>query len=305
MSFSKEYESFELDNELTIIEGEGGLPFINVENDFASGLISIYGAQLLSYKLKTTTASEESDLLFLSGKAYYEEGKSIKGGIPICWPWFGQDPEKRGRPAHGFARNMIWSLLETSSNKGAGTQIVLALSDSEATKKLWPHAFKLILTIDIGKTLKLSLTTGNTGEQAFSITQALHTYFAVSDINKTRIAGLEQAQYIDTIQAGWPLLIQQGEIIFQQEVDRIYTQSSALTLFDDGNNNSKNRQVNIQSKGSKTTVVWNPWAEISANSADLSDEAYQQFVCIETANAAEDVIEIVPNESFTIEVEYS
>ncbi|MEE9326979.1 MAG: D-hexose-6-phosphate mutarotase [Cocleimonas sp.] len=300
MSPTQKHDGFELGDELTFVEGKGGLPFIKVDNDYAQALISIYGGQVLSFKSKPA----DNDLLFLSEKATYESGKAIKGGIPICWPWFGQDPEKKGRPAHGFARNSMWQLVKTTSNKAAlnktgTTQIVLALKDSEATKKLWPHSFKLSLTITIGKTLKLTLKTTNRSKQAFSITQALHTYFAVKDITKTRLAGLENAQYIDTTKEGYPLLTQQGEITFKQEVDRIYTQGSDVSLLDDDK-----QCVRIKPKASKTTVVWNPWSEISKNSGDLDDNAYQQFVCIETANAWDDIIEVLPNESFELGVEY-
>jgi glucose-6-phosphate 1-epimerase len=275
-----------------------------VNYDHAQALISLYGGQVLSYKPKSLVV-EDNDLLFLSEKAYYEKGKAIKGGIPICWPWFGQDTEGKGRAAHGFARNAMWEVTKTTSsrndlNKADGTQIVLALCDTEATKKLWPHSFKLSLTICIGKTLKLSLKTRNTGEQAFSITQALHTYFAVKDIAKVRLAGLENAQYLDATQESWPVLSQQGEIKFTQEVDRIYTQGSNTSLLDVDDN----QHIRIKPRGSKTTVVWNPWREISKSSHDLNDKAYQQFVCVETANASEDIIEVLPNESFELGVEY-
>ena len=302
MTLAKQYIAFIINNELQVIEGKGGLPVIKIDNEYATALISIYGAQVLSYKKKSSNSSkqsEDNELLFLSDKAYYDAGKAIKGGIPICWPWFGQDPEKKGRPAHGFARNVMWELVSTSSSN-TSTQIVLALSETEETKKLWPYLFKLSLTIDIGKTLKLSLKTRNTDTQAFTITQALHTYFAVGDIEKVRIAGLDKSDFIDAALESVPVLNQEGDVVFDQEVDRIYKQGSVLTLFD-----GSNRQVKIESKGSKTTVVWNPWAEISANSADLNDDAYKQFVCIETANAAEDVIEILPSECFILVAEYS
>ncbi|MEE9445867.1 MAG: D-hexose-6-phosphate mutarotase, partial [Cocleimonas sp.] len=242
MTLAKQYIAFIINNELQVIEGEGGLPVIKIDNEYATALISIYGAQVLSYKKKSSNSSkqsEDNELLFLSDKAYYDAGKAIKGGIPICWPWFGQDPEKKGRPAHGFARNVMWELVSTSSSN-TSTQIVLALSETEETKKLWPYLFKLSLTIDIGKTLKLSLKTRNTDTQAFTITQALHTYFAVGDIEKVRIAGLDKSDFIDAALESVPVLNQEGDVVFDQEVDRIYKQGSVLTLFD-----GSNRQVKI------------------------------------------------------------
>jgi len=317
MTLSTQYDSFTLSNELTVVAGEGGLPIIKVANKHAEALISIYGAQVLSFKQKPGNAGESHELLFLSEKAFFEEGKAIKGGIPICWPWFGQAPEatmdkssvknpkEKNRPAHGFARNVLWELVETASNNADGTQVVLALQDSKNSRKLWPHAFNLSLTINIGKTLKLSLKTTNTGAQAFSITQALHSYFSVSDIAKVRVVGLDKAQYLDATFAGkkqdWPIVVQSGDITFDKEVDRIYTQAPALSLIDDG----RSQSLKIRSSNSNTTVIWNPWVDLSANSVDLSDDAYKQFVCIETANAAEGVIEILPGESFALGAEYS
>ena len=148
----------------------------------------------------------------------------------------------------------------------------------------------------------MSLQTSNTGKQAFTITQALHTYFAIGDISQTRVVGLDKTRYIDK-SAGRTVNVQQdGDVTVDQEVDRIYTDApSRITLHDDKNK----RQIGIQSSGSKTTVVWNPWSEIAAKMGDLKDDDYRRFICIETANAASDIIKILPNESFKIEAEYT
>ena len=132
-----------------LIEGKGGFPTLKIDNEYATALISVYGAQVLSFKPKLENSGSDNarDLLFLSDEAYYEQGKAIKGGIPICWPWFGNDPENSGRPAHGFARNTLWSLEKTASTGKGETQITLSLSDSEETQKLWPYAFKLTLLV--------------------------------------------------------------------------------------------------------------------------------------------------------------
>ena len=287
-----------------LIEGKGGFPTIQIDNEYATAQISVYGAQVLTYKSKLENSGSDNarDILFLSDEAYYEQGKAIKGGIPICWPWFGNDPENAGRLAHGFARNTLWSLEKTASTGKGETQITLSLSDSEETQKHWPYAFKLTLLVSVGKTLCLSLQTSNTGKQAFTITQALHTYFAIGDINQTRIIGLDKTHYIDKA-AGRTVNIQQdGDVTVDQEVDRIYIDApSRITLHDDKNK----RQIGIQSSGSKTTVVWNPWSEIAAKMGDLKDDDYRRFICIETANAASDIIQIAPNESFNIEAEYT
>ncbi|WP_299875030.1 D-hexose-6-phosphate mutarotase [uncultured Cocleimonas sp.] len=284
-------------NTTVLAEGKNSFPMLQIDNNYATALISLYGAQVLSFKPK----SQMREMLFVSDNAYYEKGKAIKGGIPICWPWFGDDPENLGRTAHGFARNTLWHHESTTSTTSGETQVTLCLNDTETTQKLWPHAFKLTLLVTIGKTLSLSLQTTNTGNDAFTITQALHTYFAIGDIKQTHVAGLDKVHYIDkTVKSDTPIE-QMGDVIVDQEVDRIYTDApSEITLCDE-----KNQQIKIRSSGSKTTVVWNPWAEGAAKMGDLSDDGYQYFICVETANAASDTIQIAPQESFKIEVEYT
>jgi len=292
------YKSFTISNQLSIVEGEGGFPLIKIDNQHAIALISIYGAQVLSYRPK----SEQKDLLFVSDKAYFKEGKAIKGGIPICWPWFGQDQEKIGKQMHGFARKMLWKLEETSSLENGEIAIVLSLNETQETQKLWPHEFKLTLTIKVGELLKLSLKTVNTGDSAFIVTQALHTYFAIDDVHQTKIHGLDKVTYIDKVGGKSETKLQINDLPIEQEVDRIYTDVPAeLGLSDE----STNRKVSIKSKASKTAIVWNPWIAISKESGDLADDAYRQFVCIETANAVEDKVIIEPSESHTLEAVYS
>ncbi len=303
-SLETTYTSFAIKNNLTFAEGKGNLPFIEIENEYATALISIYGAQVLSYKPKQSEKEKSfhTDLLFVSEKAYFEQGKAIKGGIPICWPWFGRGPDSLGRQMHGFARNMLWQLEETSSKNSGETEVVLSLAPTAETHKLWPHDFKLMLTVTVGQTLKLSLQTMNIGSNAFSITQALHSYFSVQDVDQVQVNGLDNVEYIDTVGGTFKNKLQEGEITVNQELDRIYTNAPVQSTLID---KKLGREIKIDSKGSKTTVVWNPWVDLSNKSADLEDDAYKRFICIETANAAEDVIVIEPNDAFTLEAEYS
>ena len=301
MSLESSYQQFAIKDRLSFVEGKGGLPFIKVENEYASALISIYGAQVLSYKLKLKDGGN-NELLFVSESAYFEEGKAIKGGIPICWPWFGRDPENLGRQMHGFARNMLWQLEDTSSTSADDTKIVLSLTESKDSYKLWPHDFKVILTITIGKSLHLSLQTVNTGKEAITITQALHTYFSIADIQQVQLEGLDGVQYLDMVNGANKTEVQLDGVNVNQEVDRIYTDAPNYAILID---TKSQREVTIKTSGSKTTVVWNPWIDISKSSGDLNDDAYQRFICVETANAAEDAVVVEPNESFKIEAEYT
>ncbi len=141
---------FGLDGTLRFAAGRGGLTMIEVYNDVANALISPYAGQVLSYCPAGTT----DDLLFVSERAYFAPGKAIKGGIPICWPWFGADPEGRGRPAHGFVRAWPWSVLATSTLPSGATRITLGVTDDTDTRALWPYYFNLLVEVTVGASLE-------------------------------------------------------------------------------------------------------------------------------------------------------
>lgn len=267
--------------------GPGGLPFIHIHNAHAQARISLYGGQVLSFQPHAHT-----DLLFLSEQALYQNGKAIRGGVPVCWPWFGPDPQALGRPNHGFARTRLWSLLATGHTPTGAARITLGLTDAPDTRALWPHAFELTLDITVGTTLELGLTTRNTGTAPFDITQALHTYLAVSDSAQATVHGLDGCSYIDNATGAHGALRQQaGSVRFEAEVDRIYTGAPAeLALVD----SAGARTLHLSSAGSQTAVVWNPGATVAARLADLPSGGERHFVCVETANAANDVITVPP-----------
>lgn len=274
-------------DQLEFIAGNGGLPMIRVNNAKAAALISLHAGQVLSYQ----PAGEPEDVLFLSEKAYYQEGKAIKGGAPICWPWFGADPEGKGRPGHGFVRNRAWNVVATEAMGNGDVKVTLGLMDTPDTRAIWPQSFNLWQEIVIGDTLNLSLITRNTGKETFSITQAFHTYFKVGDIARTKVLGLEGCEYIDKAGGGNTQKHQTGNVTIDAEVDRIYLNVGNTLNIDDS---ALNRHIQITSQGSKTAVVWNPWEKIAKDMADLEDADYKHLLCVETTNAADDVREVAP-----------
>lgn len=271
--------------QLKFVEGGGGFPFIQIDNAKASAVISVYAGQVLSFQ----PANEPHNLLFLSEAAYYQAGKAIKGGVPICWPWFGPDPERLGRPAHGFVRNRLWNVIQTEVKAG-DTKVTLGLTDTPETRAIWPHSFALALEITVGDSLNLELVTRNTGNEAFSITQAFHTYFKVGYIGEVVVLGLENANYIDKVDNGAHKR-QKGAVTINAEVDRIYRDAPNELVIDD---TALDRRIRIASQGSKTAVVWNPWEKISAEMGDLKDDDYEYLLCVETANADSDVVKVGP-----------
>ncbi|NEQ45786.1 MAG: D-hexose-6-phosphate mutarotase [Leptolyngbya sp. SIOISBB] len=285
-----------LTGQVNFVEGKGGFPYIEVVNDQATALISVYGGQVLAFKPQPAT----HDLLFVSEAAYYQPGKAIKGGVPVCWPWFGPDPAGQGRPSHGFVRNRLWAVQGTQALSNGATQVTLGLSDTDETRAFWPYSFALAIEITVGKTLDLALVTQNLSDRPFDITQALHTYFTVGDISQTAVLGLGDTTYIDKVDSQ-QVKPQVGPIAITEEVDRIYQDVPSELMIDD---RALNRQIRITSTGNQTAVVWNPWVEISAKSGDLTDDAYQKFVCVETTNAADDIVTVPAQGEYRLAVTY-
>lgn len=289
-------KTYSIPGQLEFIKGQGGFPLARIDNGKARALISIYAGQVLSFQ----PVNQAHDLLFVSDTAHYCQGKAIKGGIPICWPWFGPDPEAGGRPAHGFVRNRLWTVRTTEALVDGDTRITLGLVDSAETRSIWPGAFDLSLQVTVGNALRVELLTCNTGNQLFTITQALHSYFNIGAIAQVQVLGLDNVDYLDKA-GGGSRNTQTGIIQFDKEVDRIYLETAPGLAIDDA---ALGRRISITSSGSHTTVVWNPWADIAAKMDDLGDDDYQHFVCVETANAATDSVEIEAGGEYRLSADY-
>ena len=287
---------FGIDGQLRFVEGRGGLTMIEIENDHVRATVSLYAGQVLSFAPR----GAREDLFFVSDKAYFKKGKAIKGGIPICWPWFGPDPEDRGRPAHGFVRSWDWHLLSTRTLADGATAIKLGIADDAASRALWPETFNLFLQIEIGRTLKLELVTRNAGDLPFSITQGFHTYFRIGDIHRVQVLGLEDHGFIDKT-AGDAEETQIGPVKIAGEVNRVYRGVSRDLIIDD---RALDRRIRIRGSNSSTCVVWNPWIETAASMADLDDDDYQRMLCVETLNAGAEIIDVPAQAEARIGVEY-
>lgn len=289
-------KKYSVNNQVSFSNGEGDLPLIKISTDKARAAISLNGGQVISFKPVTS----EQDLMFVSHNAYFQFGKAIKGGSPICWPWFAANPEDESLPFHGFVRNQLWQVYSTEVLDNGDTVIKLIFKDSDITRSIWPHQFELVEVITIGNTLDIELITKNTGAQPMSITQALHTYFNVGDITQVNVTGLENKTYLDKVD-NFLEKEQTGPITVHGEVDRIYQNvDKPLCIHDE----VLNRKILIAHTGSATAVVWNPWIDISRDSGDLEDDDYTRFICVETANAADDIVTIAPEEKYKIRVSY-
>ena len=283
---------------LGFVSGRGGLTMIEIDNGLATATISPYAAQVLAYR----PACAADDLLFLSERAFFEPGREIKGGTPICWPWFGPDPTGSGRSLHGFARMRPWTLSGCESLPDGATRIRFDLADDAETRAIWPHPFKLSLEIAVGATLSLTLTTRNTGETPLRITQGLHTYFKIGDVARLTVTGLDGCRYIDKAAgAGDAIIVQDGPVTVAGEVNRIYEQVPAsLSIEDPG----LGRRIRLDTQHSRTCVVWNPWIATARAMDDLDDDDYRRFICVETVNTASEVITIQPQDSARLAATY-
>lgn len=284
-------DKFSIEQHITFENGHGDLPKAVIANKFATAEIYLHGAHVTSFR---PHGSEE--VLWLSERATFQDGKAIRGGIPVIWPWFGDHKTDADKPAHGFARTQSWTVSETKVLPGERTKISLKLSDADANRSLWPHPFLLELHVTVGPQLQVDLVTHNHHTEGVDITQALHTYFRVGDINKSVVKGLSGRSYLDKVR-DYDQFAQYGDIPFVEEVDRIYLETTdECVIVDD----ELARQIHIDKLGSRSTVVWNPWIDKAAKMGDFPDDGYQTMVCVETTNAATDLRRVPPRDEHTL-----
>jgi D-hexose-6-phosphate mutarotase len=276
---------------VTFREAEGGFVFIDIENERGRAEVSLYGGHILTFQ-----SVGGLPVLWMSDDAILDRGTAIRGGIPICWPWFGSHPERDDVPSHGFARISDWS-VESVDPLDDATRVVLTLSDSDSTRDMWPYKFKLSLAITVGTELVVDLTTENRGDDPFSFTQALHSYFTVGCIHDTSVIGLEGARYLDTV-GEVVEKIQDGPITFDGETDRDYLDTTAECTIQDP---VLGRDIHIAKAGSNSTVVWNPWTEKAKGMKDFPDDAFPGMLCVETTNATRfDTVDVQSGKAHTI-----
>jgi D-hexose-6-phosphate mutarotase len=273
-------DRFALADTLSFVAGPGDLPTARIDNRHARAEICLLGAHVLSFQ-----PHGEKPILWLSGESHFAVGKPIRGGIPVCWPWFAAHPTDSSKPSHGFVRTALWSLLATRSLEDGATQIELGIESNEETLALWPHRFELRLVATVGKTLTVELISRNPGEAAFRYTGALHSYFTVGDAAGIAIHGLEDGDYLDKTEA-FARKTQRGPIQISGSTDRIYLDTNAECVIHDP---GLGRRIHVGKDNSHTTVVWNPWISGAARLPDFGDNEYRGMVCVETARAAEDV----------------
>lgn len=284
-------------NSLRFTSGTGGIPVIEVQNEQASAVISLQGAHILSW-----IPAGEDEVIWVSEDATFAPGKSVRGGVPICWPWFGPHENTPGYPAHGFARTVMWQVTNTQALSAGATQLTFTLDPARLDKNIqdmWPSATVAEYTLTITKTLSIELTTFNNSDQSITIGEALHTYFNVADLTRTSVHGLEGKEYLDKTD-GFSRKTQAGQVTINTEVDRVYLNTPDEVIID-----NRKRKIIISKQGSQSTVVWSPWQAAAEKMGDLGKDGYLQMLCVESANAAENCVTIKAGESHKLLVVYA
>ena len=245
------------------------LPVIVVAHPKVHAAVALQGAHLLAWQ-----PEGEEPVLWMSSASAFKEGVAIRGGIPICWPWFGP----AGKPSHGFARNMPWTLTEhQETQQGVVLTLTLTLKSCEKTRELWPHDFTLTARFTLGETCHIELE--STGD--FEANSALHTYFNIGDIAGVSIKGLGNS-FIDKVD-GAKARQEEGDLTFTGQTDRIYTQPQATSEIVDP---VLKRTLVIAHENNSDVVAWNPGSALSVSMADMPDDGYKTMVCVETAQVS-------------------
>lgn len=286
---------FSIGEELLFTDRGNGFLVAEISNMHCSASIALNGAHLLSW-----IPRGEEPAIWISEDATFENGRSIRGGIPVCWPWFGAHPIDSSYPDHGFARTSIWEITTTDQHEDGSISIDLKL-DVPAGYPLWPFATGCVISFRLGNTLDISLTTHNYSLEPLIIGQALHTYFNIGDIYRCKLHGLEGRNYLDK-PSGFSRKQQHGEITFNGEVDRIYLDTPEQCLIEDS---VLKRTIRIEKTGSRSTIVWNPWIQRAAEMGDLGENGYRNMLCVESANAAQDVVTLAPQANHTLGIRYT
>ena len=281
-------ERFAIAGHLSLGLDQHGLLRIDVANAYATAQLYLQGGHVARFQ-----PAGHQAVLWMSGQSLFAHGKPIRGGVPICWPWFGPHASDRSLPAHGFARTRLWTLEETAALSDGRTRVVLVLRSDAETLAIWPHAFVLRYTITVGTTLELDLRCDNPGDAPFTCAEALHTYLTVGDVRQIRVGGLTGTTYVDKVRQA-ERFTEAGDVTIAGETDRVYLGTATTCTVTDP---LLGRRLVIAKEGSQATVVWNPWIAKAKAMADFGDEEWPAMVCVETANALDHALVIPPGGS--------
>jgi glucose-6-phosphate 1-epimerase len=269
---------------LEFVETEHGLVKTAISLDGVVGELYLQGAQVTAWQPRG-----ERSVLFTSPNSAFVPGRAIRGGIPIVFPWFGASRQMPRAPQHGFARTAAWHLDRVETAGSGSLTLTLSLGDGDVGSAVWAEHFRAIYTVTFAQTLSLQLAVQNRATQPILFEEALHSYFAISDVTEIGISGLAGATYIDKTDAARRKLQIADLVTITAETDSVYPDTPGQCVIED---RGWRRRIVIEKNGAASSVVWNPWAEKAAAMADLGDPAWRGMVCVETGNIADQEVRL-------------
>ena len=273
-------------------EDPGGLIRAAISTPLCEAEIWLQGAHISRW-----TPEGDDPVLFMSSASAFAPGKAIRGGVPVIFPWFGGRSDGKPGPAHGFARSMVWDVESTRLLPGGEVEISLTLTPNDATRALGFDAFHARFRATFGATLGMDLEVRNDSPAPFTYEEALHSYFAISEISQACVTGLEDTTFIDKTD-GFQRKVQPDEPVFcAKETDQVHLNTTATCIIHD---DVWDRRISVEKSGSQSTIVWNPWADKAAGMADMGVGEWEAMICVETGNAADNAITLAPGESHTL-----
>jgi glucose-6-phosphate 1-epimerase len=279
-----------------IVEGNGGLPKIQIQTAFAEAEIYLHGAQLTAWK-----PAGAAEVLFVSEKSHWEDGRAIRGGIPVCFPWFRAKADDPQAPAHGFVRTKQWRLESLTGEPDGAILAYLSTGSDETTRRWWPCDFRLEYRISVGTRLKLELTMKNLGQSVLRFEEALHTYFRVADVERVHVIGLDGAAFLDN-RDGNRRKIQTGELRLSAQTDDAFVGAAGpVEIVDEVHG----RRLKTEKGNSNTTIVWNPWRDGASAMTDFGSDEWRRMLCVEGGNILDSAVTIGPDEAHTMTIEIS
>jgi glucose-6-phosphate 1-epimerase len=282
---------FEIPGIAQVVEGNGGLPKVHVTSPKVVGEMYLHGAHVTSWK-----PADAEEVLFLSSQSRWEHGHAIRGGVPVCFPWFGSKPDNPKAPVHGFVRTIGWQLESIAQVGGDAVTVSMITESNEDTKRWWPAEFRLVHRATFGRELSLELEVRNTGSTSLRFEEALHAYYRLGNVEKARVWGLDKIHYLDKTDSNRKNR-QHGEIVVVSETDRVYLDSRDAVELEDP---VLHRRTRVSKEHSLTTVVWNPWVQKARLLPDFADDEWIQMICIETSNVSDFAVDLGPCQQHTM-----
>jgi glucose-6-phosphate 1-epimerase len=289
-------ESFGLPGLLAFEDGSvngepDGLARAVITTPAATATVYLQGAHIAEWQ-----PVGEDPVLFLSKKTAYKKGKALRGGVPVIFPWFGDRHDGQPGPAHGFARAADWTLA-FAALVGEDVHLTFTLGPSDATRALGFDHFRVAYQLTIGRTLTLQLTVANEAPTPLVFEEALHTYYVVGDVREVLTTGLVNTSFFDKRDNGLEKIQLEDPLVLRWTTDRVYVNSTVDCVIHDP---AMKRRITIAKTGSATTIVWNPWSELTPGLADMEPEAWPGMICVESGNAGPNAIILAPGDSHTL-----